>query len=132
MKAYHLKTNEPDPYDSIGFETFNLNSIYVPERSVLVGFIKHSGMRGEIKPYNIHYCSRAQDIVEGNRNGVLGEVASKLELTADQVDIIASHQGSDVKTTIEYDSSTQALVGILTGELIRKGLIKRVLEKIIF
>lgn len=38
MDAYHIKTYEPDPSDFIGIENIELNSLYVPDKNILVGY----------------------------------------------------------------------------------------------
>ncbi len=136
-KAYHLRTNEPDSHDVMGgFERFDLDSIYIPERSILMGFVKWPNREGKIISYAAYHCTRADDIIDGNRNGVKGEVVSELELKAEQVNgIISNIRGPDkhefeVKTTVDYNGSTEDLVKILSGEYIRKGFVRRVLEKV--
>jgi hypothetical protein len=118
MESYHIRTSEPDKHDPPGLESFTLDSIYVPDRKVLVGFIKWSDMRGKILNYSEIHHERAQAIVEGNKNGVEGDIISKIDLKNNTIDQIASNvHESEIYTTREYDNSTDVLVGILSGEL---------------
>lgn len=42
MKKYdifHLRTSEPDSHDVTGFERFELDSIYIPDENLIMGFL---------------------------------------------------------------------------------------------
>ena len=127
MKAYHLRTSEPDRHDPTGFESFTLDSIYVPDRKILVGFINWHNMRGMILNYSNVYHNRAQAIAAGNTEP-MGKVISIRDLDSDVVDKIASNaHEAEIKITQEYDGSTEVLVGILSGKLRRRGFLERLL-----
>jgi len=117
MKAYHLRTIEPDKYDPMSFDTFTLDSIYVPEKKILVGFIDWKNRKGKVLNYTEIHHDRAQYIVEGNKNNVQGKVISHLELDALSADKIAKNPFEyQVKLTKKFDSQTNTLVEILTGK----------------
>jgi hypothetical protein len=128
VKAYHLRTSEPCEVFSFGYG-LELNSIFVPTKNVLVGFVRQNNMSGLIKSYStVNYCNRAQDIVEGNRNGVEGKIISEFELETKTVNRIGRNgRESKVTTLAEYDGSTDILVKILSGEFVKKGLLCRLL-----
>ncbi len=128
MIAYHLVTSEPDHRDvMLGFEKFNLNSIYIPEESLLVGFVKWYGKKGLIKPYCEEiYCSRAQNIVKNNKNNTQGDVISEFNIGEKLVNILRTYNSEkEIKTTVDFDGSTSALINILSGELIKKNWLSR-------
>jgi hypothetical protein len=120
MKAYHIRTNELDSHNPNGTERFILDSIYVPEKYLFVGFTAWYDMCGLIKPYSQSDCSRAQAIVDRNNDRVQGEVISEFELESSIVEKIESNsRRREIETTLEYDGSTNALVGILSGRFIK-------------
>ncbi len=129
MEAYHLKTSEPDSLDGAGLEYFDLYSIYIPEAKILVGYVANwLSMDGRIVNYSNTSLNRAQDIVDGSKNGVRGEVLFRMDLDHGVIDRIVSNSNkSEIKITEEYNCSTGQLIKILSGELIsepvkRKGL----------
>ena len=87
-------------------------------------------MRGKIIPYESYYCSRAQDIVEGNKNRVQRDVVSELKLEANIIDQIESHYSEkEVKTIVDYDGLTEELVKILSGEFVKKSFLNRLFSR---
>jgi len=132
MKAYHIKTNEPDSHDALGFERFDLDSIYVPEKAILLGFIDWENSKGLLKNYgggNSSYTPKAEDIINGNRNNVQGKVVSTFDLdeeTAEKIIKVSEgvqhgpHHHKEIKITEKFDNSTDGLIRILSGESIKK------------
>ena len=144
MKAFHLRTTEPDSYDASGLETFDLNSIYIPEEKFLFGFVdwcNEKKNRGLILAYTIGYSERAQCIVDGNRSGVFGDVIGEVDLSEGQINMMkrqydrCRYEAGDRHTSIEvdliqrFDKQTDTLVKILTGELIIPPLTQRIHQK---
>ena len=136
MIAYHIHTNEPDPYDVMGgFERFDLNSIYVPEKNTLVGFINWGFPRGKILDYSdLKYTNIAQAIVEGNKGDVEGEVKGTRDLYLETIKKIAEfgeyYHDCEIHITKPFDGSTNCLVQILSGELRPRGVLLRILDKL--
>jgi|GEM_PF-5231812 len=127
MKAYHLKTRASDSHDALGVEQYELNSIYVPEKQVLAGYILFGKNNGLIINYSKIQHERAQCIVEGNKNDVRGDVISELDLSEDIVEkIFRTKNESEIKVTKQYDGSTDTLVGILSGEYHKRNLIEKI------
>ena len=128
MKVYHIKTEEPDPYPMILCEFFTLNSIYCPDKRVLVGFINQKPHRGTILNYtiSIHYDG-AQKIVDGNKEGVRGKVKETRDLYHETIEKIAKFgerfHDSDIYITKPFDGSIDCLIEILSGELKYKGFL---------
>lgn len=119
------------PYKEIcivgGFENLILDAIYVPKRELIVGFIDwcDSGVfKGLIKPYHgSYYTRRAQSMIDGNRDGVQGEVVRKIFPQDSEIEKIAEQARlgeREVGLTQRFDNSTDMFVKILTGEMIRK------------
>ena len=136
MKAYHLRTkhrvHDRSLFSFTGSKSLIHDSIYIPERKVFVEFSKeeYKHKYGYIMRSDYEY-EKAQQIVEGN-NGAEGEIISEPELESDVVDrIVANSKGicRTVKTRVDYDGSTEDLVRILSGELIKKGLLSRIFSR---
>lgn len=53
MESYHLRTREPDRRDPVGIENFTLDSIFVPEKRILAGFL-WKGLTGKIINYSAY------------------------------------------------------------------------------
>ncbi len=70
VRAFHIKTIEPDPYDFKGFDHFTLNSIFVPDE-MLIGFIRgnddHGGGILSYPRYPRTYFNRALGILVGKK-----------------------------------------------------------------
>ncbi len=130
-RAYHLQTSEPDQNDPLGVDSFELHSIYVPGRQVLVGFHKwRNESGGDVLNYSEMpaYLNNAQAVVEGKRAGA---VISQFDLDVCTIYRIfsARRKNSRIKTTVQFDGSTDALVKILSGELRKKGLLEKVFAR---
>ncbi len=130
MESYHIKPNELDPfcYNLERFERFNLNTIYIPDRRVLVGFIDLKFPKGKIINYNsLVYINRAESILRRNRGDVKGEVIQKIDLKPEIVDQIAKfgerYHNSEISITKPFDGSTERLIQIISGELRPKGVL---------
>ncbi len=123
MKAYHIRTVEPDPYCPIGMDTFDLDSIYVPEKRILIGFAYYKEQmsnKGTILDYSNLYHDRTQAIVEGNRDGVRGNVIKELDLdpiTISKIVRNGKYHTKRVKVSQIFDGSTDSLVSILSGHI---------------
>jgi len=123
MRAYHIRTIEPSPYDiGLGLDTFDLDSIYIPEKKILIGiahYEEHQSNKGTILHYShLPYTDRAQKIVEGNRDGVRGDVIKELELDDEKIKKISEkrrYNKERVKFNQVFDGSTNKLVKILSG-----------------
>lgn len=132
MKAYHIRTREPDrglisKCTGLG-ATFDLDAIYIPEMRVLLGIGYYEGQLGKGKKRNEafvmnysnqKYIERADCIVNGNRDGVEGSVVSEIPLSDQQASGIAEsrkYANKTVKTKKPFDMSTESIVGILSGE----------------
>ena len=130
MKAYHIKTMERDPYDFMGFEQYELNSIFIPDKQALAGYIPWKDNKGIIINYSKVHNNNAQDIVDGNKNGIKGIVISELDVSEDIADkIFRTKHESQIKVIKQYDGTTSTLVGILSGELIQKSFLEKIIEK---
>lgn len=128
MKAYHIKTNEQN---DLLFEKFNLDSIYIPKRNILLCFAKLKNMEGILKNYggrSSRYISQAEKIINGNKDGVKGEIICKRNLEEEVVEKInqiqetvpCPPQGKKIGLVEEFDNSTDCLIRILSGESIKK------------
>ncbi|TAL47293.1 hypothetical protein EPN87_03250 [archaeon] len=134
MKAYHLKTSEPDPYGN-PFESIDLVSLLIPSASILIGYTRDNRVSGRIfsYPYPSKFSKRAQAIVDGGKS-VRGEVISTIELTQETVnEIRCNYNPTDIEEVLGYHSKdvkvtepinepilTATLVRILSGEIIEK------------
>ena len=133
MKAYHLRTLEPEPGDHLGLETFNLDSIYIPEDSFLIG-IGYDRTHPERKVvsllgYSEEVClHRAQCIVDGNKEGVRGQVVSEISIDSDMIRKIRDNASKYIDHAVHiperFDSTTDGLIKILTGSMIKKEYLK--------
>lgn len=135
MKAYHLQTRERDKYDPMGMEYYRVDSLYVPERRVLVGFLGWKKGSGLILKYSgDKYLSQAEKIVQGNKWGVMGEVIGETDLTErDIVRIQKNENEFSVKLRRSFDRKTETLVDILTGNnLAWSSKIRKILKNEIF
>ena len=130
MRGYHLRTHEQSPFSFMGLSTYPLDSIYIPERQLVIGFAPTaSNLRGEVLNQSQHHM-RAQAIVDGNKNGVRGDIIGVLDLDPLTVDLIAQGRSdtSLIKLASEFDGSTNSTVEILCGELRKEPIYRRVLE----
>ncbi|MFH1316678.1 MAG: hypothetical protein ABII01_04115 [Candidatus Woesearchaeota archaeon] len=123
MDSYHIRTREKDKHDPMGLSVYTLDSIYVPDKTVLVGIVKQKDLKVMVINYSkIGYCKRAQQIVDGNRYGVQGIVVGEpFDLEEKVVQAIALNKhGSVIKLPREYDDSTKVLVEILSGKYTKR------------
>ncbi len=121
MKAYHIQTFEPDIYDATGLGGAYLDFIFAPEQNVLVGFLKGDGTRGRIVNYSSQrYCRNAQAIVS-DEGQVKGTVIGEVDLPDETVRKISANDSStEITAKLNFDGSTNNLVGILCGKLVKK------------
>ncbi len=135
--SYHIRTNEPDKYDSLHLDYCIVDSIFVPSREILVGFLKQEYLKGIILNYDQEqkydisdYYSRALDIVDGNRNGVRGEVISSISLKTTLVDKIENNTHEhELELISPFNGETERLIEILTGASFRRnGKMRRALS----
>lgn len=118
MEAYHLRT---DHHDQVGDEMHNLDSIFIPERHILVGLelYPESGLAGIIRNYsgNKSYLRRAESISKRKPHPEFNQLVAALDLDEAFADKIKTYPHlSQVKLLKDYDKSTTSLIRILIGE----------------
>lgn len=66
MKAYHIRTNEPNRDNPTGLDSFTLNALYIPDMAVVIACgVAQDKKQVEIRNYDA-VSKRAQCIVDGN------------------------------------------------------------------
>lgn len=132
MKAYHIRTEGFDPYNPRG--TLIIDLLYVPEREILVGFsLLKYGREGVIKNRDSE-LSRAQATVDGNQDGIEGEVVGEIDLNNRTISRIINSfsfcKESTFEMTGDYNGSTECLVAVLSGELRQRRLMEGILARV--
>jgi len=133
MWAYHVATREPSPYDPMGFEYFNLDSLLIEDAFILIGYGPDDERKGRILSYPCPstYSERFLGIVNGDKS-IRGDFISKINLDEDIVSRIKRnynpllesgekiyHLGKEVFLGWNYKGTTQELVHILSDGLIK-------------
>lgn len=153
MKVYHIKTVERDLHDPMGFDTFDLDSLYLFDKGFLIGFVKSgskSKKRGILSypPYPSIYAERIEALLHGKNElrgtPVKGNIIKEIDLDNKALNRIkANYMGNwveqghvyhyrDVKLKREFDGSTEMLVEILSSNLSLMSKLEGLAEKLLF
>ncbi len=137
MKAYHLKMSEAQVPEITGglFESrFPVDTIYVPKKKVLVGFVNHDGEKcGYIVNYTEEYYTErkpwaevrivnyneAKTVIKGSKDA-LGKIISEIDIDENTIEKIIKYakikHEKNMTLNNEFDYSTDSLIRVLLGE----------------
>ncbi len=126
METYHLRTSEPERGSILPFGTFGLDSIYIPDKQIIYGITYNNlpTTKGTILNYSFPSdCEKAQKMIDGNDEGIRGDVISITDLKSEIFDKMISFckrydaNGKGITLREPFDGSTECLIEILSGSL---------------
>lgn len=107
MKAFHLRNNGDD---------YTKNMIYIPERDLLVAFLKEKAYSIKIDYSMPYYLKTARDIIEGKPTEIKFEIVKEFEIdgkTAGKIESKKDKSMQDSESSNAFDGSTEGLIKIL-------------------